>query len=163
MGPQASRLPLSPYGATAISQMPIFTEAVGEEDPRYANSPFLPLKRLSSRKKGSAIEKIFEGLMATSGRIVLPPLTSDHDRLVDGAKIEVKGSFLWEGSDHFRWQQIRVDQDYDILAVLAFYPDRLEMFGCSHAAAKQHLTVQDADGNWIHNQHGGKKVNYPAL
>jgi hypothetical protein len=128
------------------------------DDVRYASSPFLSLKQLSSRKKGAAFERVFAHVMGDAGHDVTRAESSDYDRRVNGSRVEVKGSFLWQGGT-FRWQQIRLDQDYDYIAFLAFYPDRLEVYGCTHAVAAAHLQRCDDDGNWPHNQHGGKTVN----
>lgn len=126
-----------------------------DNDATYSDSPFLPLKALSSRKKGAEFEKIFDTYMTRAGYEVKRADSSDFDRFVDGHRVEVKGSFLWAGKQ-FRWQQIRTAQQYDYLVCLAFYPDRLELYSCSRTEAERHLTRKDAEGNCSHNQHGGK-------
>ena len=58
---------------------------------------------------------------------VQDPTNTDHDTRINGKKLEVKGSSLW-GTDasHFRWQQIRPSQDYEVIVFIAIYPKRIE-------------------------------------
>ena len=128
-------------------------------DTRYDHSPFLPLKKLSSRKKGAEAEHILSEHMTKAGHTVKKARCSDYDRVVNGLRVEVKSSFLWAGADSFRWQQIRADQAYDYIVFMAFYPDRVEFWAATSADVKKFLQTQDANGFWQHNQHGGKTVD----
>jgi hypothetical protein len=99
------------------------------------------------------------------------PLSPGHDRRViiknnnDGTtitttkKVEIKGSTMWGSSGKFRFSQIRTGQDYDAVVFLFVYPDRIEMHTADKDVVKENLEVQDENGFWIHNQHGGKTVN----
>lgn len=58
----------------------------------------------------------------------------------------------------FRWQQIRPDQDYDRIAFLAFYPDRLDIFISDKEDVSKFVDVKDEKGFYRYNQHGGKRV-----
>lgn len=132
-------------------------------DP-YENSAFRMLKEMSSKRKGAVFEKIFEDFMVGHGHTMLKNLNSDHDRrfLVNGeeVKYEIKGSMLWgEDGDSFRWQQIRPAQDYDVMVFMAIYPDSIKFYFAEKADVKAMVEVQDEDGFWIYNQHGGKRVN----
>lgn len=129
-----------------------------EVDP-YQDSEFLVYKQMSSKKKGKYFELIVEEFLRNKGCIVSKSLNSDHDRVVNGKKLEIKGSLLWGTGTHFRWQQIRTNQDYDIICFVAIYPDKIELFGSTKEIVKEKLEIQDEQGNWIYNQHGGKKVN----
>jgi len=136
---------------------------------RYKDSAFFSLKNLSSKVKGAQFERLYQEYMESKGCVVEKPSNknlsqhkSDHDRIVDGRKKEIKGSFLWNsGSEklQFRWQQIRPGQDYDDVVFLAFFPDRLEIYEADKETVRSVVEVQDEKGNWIHNQHGGKRVN----
>jgi hypothetical protein len=66
---------------------------------------------------------------------------------------------LWGEGTHFRWQQIRTNQDYDLICFLAVYPDKVELLGATKDEVCYNLEVQDENGFWKFNQHGGKKVN----
>lgn len=133
-------------------------------DP-YDSSSFKELKNLSSRRKGLEMEKIFEyiaksyGFEVSSKKIDDGTPSSDYDRICQNKKIEIKGSFLWEGVNTFRWQQIRTNQKYDYIIFLAFYPEEVKCYYASKQDVISNLTVQDSKGNWVYNQHGGKKVN----
>lgn len=129
-----------------------------DNDGAYRDSPLLPLKQVSSRRKGAAMERITHRHLTEHGYTVKRSDSSQHDRRVDGYTVEIKGSFLWEDGT-FRWQQIRVDQNYDYLICVAFYPDRIEYYACTHAVAARELKTLDADGFYPHNQHGGKTVD----
>lgn len=130
----------------------------------YADSPFRPLWEMSSRRKGAHMEATLHTLLEESGYEVLRGGSSEFDRTVNGLKLEIKGSFLWDGAhQRFSWQQIRLDQDYDLLALLAFYPDRLLILGATKQQVTEHLGVQDAEGRWPYNQHGGSSVNSGAF
>ena len=125
----------------------------------YIGSVFLPLKNLSSKKKGAMFEKLYHEFKLSQGCVVTKPINSDHDRIVDGVKVEIKGSFLWGDGSHFRWQQIRTNQDYDVVVFIAVYPDRIEFYQADKQTIKDNIEVQDSEGKWIYNQHGGQRVN----
>jgi len=146
--------------ANDFNSTKVFAEIAKEQskDP-YADSPFKTLKDLSSKKKGKYFERIYQEYMESKGVLVEKAQNSDHDRVADGRKKEIKGSFLWGDGTHFRWQQIRPDQDYDDVVFLAFYPDRLEVYEADKETVRSAVEVQDEKGNWIYNQHGGKRVN----
>lgn len=127
------------------------------KDP-YRHSPFLPLKRMSSRTKGAAMESVAQDVLTHYNQKVARSGNSHWDRTVNGYKVEIKGSFLWKKSNKFKWQQIRQNQDYEYLLFMAFYPDRLEMYVASKEVAIANLAIQDDKGHWPFNQHGGKKV-----
>jgi hypothetical protein len=103
--------------------------------------------------------------MIGNGHTVLKPKSTEHDRIIklngsdEEIKIEIKGSFLWGTGTHFRYQQIRTHQDYDYIVFLAVYPENIKLYVASKEVAKNALEVQDENGKWIHNQHGGKDVN----
>ena len=123
----------------------------------YINSVFLPLKQMSSRKKGKFFERIVrEWFTKKLGFDVSDPKSSNHDFVLDELKIEVKGSFLWEGSQGFKFQQIRVNQDYDLIVFVSVYPDHIQIHACTKETVKQNLEIQDGSGKWLYQQHGGK-------
>lgn len=125
----------------------------------YKDSIFRNLKRLSSKRKGKYFEELVEEILTDYGYTVTPPYSTDHDRVVNGLKMEIKGSFLWGDEGGFRWQQIRVNQDYDFVCFLAIYPEKIELFSADKETIKTNLEITDNNGYWIYNQHGGKKIN----
>lgn len=146
--------------ANDFSNYQTYAEIVADQakDP-YVDSPFKVLKDLSSKKKGKFFERIYSEYMSNLGCRVEKARNSDHDRTVNGRKKEIKGSFLWGDGTHFRWQQIRPDQDYDDVVFIAIYPDRIEFYEADKDVVREAVEVQDHHGNWVYNQHGGKRVN----
>ena len=131
---------------------------INNKDP-YSGSSLRSFKNLSSKRKGKFFEALCQEYYESLERKVTKPENSQHDRIIDGLKKEIKGSFLWGEGTHFRWQQIRVDDDYDQVIFMAAYPDRIELYEADKQTIKDMLSVQDADGNWPYNQHGGKTKN----
>jgi hypothetical protein len=129
----------------------------------YVDSAFLPLKNMSSRKKGKYFERIAKEYLLNLGFVISKASSTDNDFIVEGIKVEVKGSFLWEGNKGFKFQQIRTNQNYDVIIFISIFPDKIEFHACSKDSSKKNLEVQDKDGNWIYNQHGGKKNNSGAF
>ena len=136
-------------------------DAVNNKDiDPYNGSPFQIYKEMSSKRKGKFFEMIVAEYCENLGCIVDRAINSDHDRVISNKKTEIKGSMLWEGHEElFRWQQIRPDQDYDIMVFLAMYPDRIDLFASTKKEVCDFVQKQDEDGNFVHNQHGGKTVN----
>lgn len=127
-------------------------------DP-YIGSPFLIYKEMSSKRKGKFFEELVSEYCEQLGFVVTRPKKSEYDRIINGRRCEIKGSMLWGQGDQFRWQQIRVGQDYDVIIFLAMYPDRVDMYSSSKNEVEEYVTTQDENGHWKHNQHGGKTVN----
>ena len=127
-------------------------------DP-YADSPFRIYKEMSSKRKGKFFELLVSEYCQHLGFKVERAKTSEYDRLINGQRCEIKGSMLWGNGSQFRWQQIRPNQDYDVIIFLAMYPDRVDMFSSSKEEVKDYVAHPDGDGFWLCNQHGGKTVN----
>jgi hypothetical protein len=128
-------------------------------DP-YKNSPFRIYKQMSSKRKGKYFEKIVHEYLQKQGYKVDKAVNSDHDRVInDLIKLEIKGSLLWGDGTHFRWQQIRPSQDYDIICFVAVYPEAIRFYAATKYEVKSIVEVQDENGHWIYNQHGGKTMN----
>lgn len=132
-----------------------------DSDP-YDNSEMKLFKDMSSRKKGSAFEKLVSELLVENGYLVTKPNSSNHDRIINNKKVEIKGSLGWVSPDgkitHYRFQQIR-DQDYDVVLFAFFTPTELILKVATKRICMEQLSVQNELGEFPHNQHGGKKVN----
>tara|TARA_B100001029_G_scaffold178793_1_gene186342 strand:+ start:852 stop:1403 length:552 start_codon:yes stop_codon:yes gene_type:complete len=130
-------------------------------DP-YADSSFKPIKDLSSKRKGRFFEVLTEEYCENLGFIIDKPKNSDHDSIINGKKVEIKGSFRWvvDGElKHYRWQQIRPSQDYEVMIFLAIDPNNIRFYGANKKEVADFVTVRDSDGNYPYNQHGGMTVN----
>jgi len=150
--------------AEEIVELDFFSKILDKQaTDLYKESPFLPLKNLSSSSKGANLEKLVTELLLQKGYTVTSRSNKGHDRVINGKKVEIKGSLLWGTGTHFRWQQIRTGQDYDILCCVAVYPDKVELYAASKEDCKKYLEVQNEKGEWLYNQHGGKKTNSGAF
>lgn len=123
-------------------------------DPRWATGPFVHLKSLAPRAKGSRFEKIAEAIFKQRGLTVGRATSTDNDRTVNGDKIEIKGSTITMGSDNcFSFLQIRPRQDYDYLVLETFWFDGTVRF---YRIAKADV-LQLIDAKIFVPQHGGQK------
>lgn len=147
--------------ADEIEQFASFQDVLNERQKDvYANSPFRFVKALSSSKKGKFFEKIVTEYLKRQGFKVGRADSSEYDRKINGKiRLEIKGSSLWEGGTQFRWAQIRPKQSYDVICFLAMHPDRIELLGAPKSVVDEVVLERDSEGNWLHNQHGGKKVD----
>ena len=150
--------------AQTIKETFTFAEYDQDKDTNpYADSPIKLFQDMSSKKKGAAFEKLVTEILVDQGHKVSKPKGStDYDRLVNEIKVEIKGSLGWVTNgeiSHYRFQQIRESQDYDIVMFVFFTPDEVIIKGCSKAVAMEKLSYQDENGFFPHNQHGGKRVN----
>ena len=131
-------------------------------DP-YADSQFKPIKDMTSKRKGRFFELLTEEYVDRELKMtVSKPTNSDHDTIINGKKVEIKGSFRWvvDGQlKHYRWQQIRPSQDYEFMLFLALDPNKCEFYCGSKQEISDFVTVQDSNGNYPYNQHGGVSVN----
>ena len=126
----------------------------------YKDSPFKLYKDMSSKKKGAEFEKLVEEYAIKDGRKVEPPKSTDHDRWIQGfGKTEIKASLLWGTGTNYRWQQLRPYQDIDTYVFVAVSPVSIKFYTAPAAVVKAVVETQNDKGLWIHNQHGGKKVN----
>jgi hypothetical protein len=93
-------------------------------DIRWTSGPFMGLKLLPPKAKGKRFEQISHSVFEQRGMLVEKPETSDHDRIVNSEKFEIKGSTITKGTDGmFSFLQIRPAQDYQYLVLAAFHFD----------------------------------------
>lgn len=152
----------SSISSDSFASYKAFNDIMSKNDVLYRGSNFLPLKNMSSRSKGAQFEKIVAEYATGQGmKVELPKNSTDYDRLIDGRKVEIKGSFLWgeDGTQGFRWQQIRPSQDYDYIVFAAVYPKEIRLFASAKKDVIEFVTQQDDKGHFPYNQHGGRKVN----
>jgi hypothetical protein len=125
-------------------------------DPRWASGPFLQLKTLSAKAKGKRFEQIAQAIFTHKKMSVKKAESSDHDRIVDGKKFEIKGSTITKGHDDwFSFLQIRPKQDYDYLVLEAFFFDgTVKFFKIDKAAIATFI-----ERRIFKPQHGGNSGN----
>lgn len=88
-------------------------------DPWEA-SPFGWILKRPSRQRGAIGEQLVAGWCAAKGADVVRSRSSEADRIINGHRIEVKFSTLWQ-SGVYKFQQIR-DQAYDQLLCIGVSP-----------------------------------------
>lgn len=128
----------------------------------WFGSPFEWITKLSSRAKGAVGEKLIEDWATGRGFVVGRPESSEHDRKINGKKIEIKLSTLWE-SGGYKFQQIR-DQDYDYCICLALAPHDVKAWILPKGVIKeyvighmgQHTGAGGSDTAWIGFQDGAE-------
>jgi hypothetical protein len=131
---------------------------VGEEEKRmWSGSPFYWIKGRPSRQIGTIGEALVAGWTASKGFDVTRPSNSDHDRKIEGLKVEVKFSTLWTDHKIFKFQQIR-DQDYEFCFLLGlspfdaqawFVPKAELAYNRPPALAPQHGGAAGRDTRWL--------------
>ena len=130
-------------------------------DP-YSDSKFRPIRNMSSKRKGRFFEQLTEEYVDHLGWKVSKPENTEHDTIINGKKVEIKGSFLWvtDGKlTHYRWQQIRPSHDYEYIVFLAVDPRKCEFYCSTKQEVSDFVTIQDSNGNYPYNQHGGMTMN----
>jgi hypothetical protein len=120
-------------------------------------SPFCWIKGRPSRQVGTIGEALVAGWAAARGFDVQRPLNSDHDRRIEGLKVEIKFSTLWTDKEIFVFQQLR-DQDYDYCFMLGvspfdaqawFVPKAALAEDCPPALVPQHGGGSGRDTKWL--------------
>ena len=124
------------------------------EDQRYINSPFRHLKNLHAKQKGKRYEAITEQVLKKMGKSVGKPQNTDHDRIVDGKKVEIKGSSLNKNSDNFSFLQIRPNQDYEVMYFSMFYPNEFVIMSMD-----KETILKNIKNGVFKKQHGGNKAD----
>ncbi|MBI4023095.1 hypothetical protein HY375_02950 [Candidatus Berkelbacteria bacterium] len=117
----------------------------GELDP-WAGSPFAWIRSLPSRKVGKIGEELVSGWTAAKGLDVTRSGDSEADRVINGKRVEIKFSTLWE-SGIYNFQQLR-DQAYDYAICLGISPFSAHCWVIPKVALKQHVIGHTP-------QHGG--------
>jgi hypothetical protein len=125
-------------------------------DP-WIGSPFQWLLAIPSRSKGAYGEKFVSELFRVNGFTVLKPISgTDHDRVIEGHRIEIKLSTVWSKAPIFKFQQIR-DQAYDYVLCIGIAPHsascwvipKWEFNVDKEGVAHQHGGVKGLDTMWL--------------
>lgn len=120
---------------------------------RWLNSPALMLKRLLPKQKGAFMEAFCKQVLASRGASITDRLSPQHDFLMDGQKVELKGSTeTVKLQDEYTLLQIRPTDDYDLLMVILFSPESFTIA----ALSKPQLQKCIAQG-LFYKQHGGAR------
>lgn len=125
---------------------------VREGSSPWVGSPFEWVMSLASRSRGKAGEMLVEAWLRRIGLTVRPPANSGHDRLVNGSKIEIKFSTLWQAGQYV-FQQLR-NQDYEHVLLLGISPQEVSVWMPPKAVAFDHAIPQHGgaagtDTRWL--------------
>lgn len=113
---------------------------------KWCNSPFAWLLGKPRRQREKLGKQLLAGWCAARDLNVLRSTDSDADRIIEGKRVEIKFSTLWE-SGSFTFQQIR-DQKYDVLICLGI---------CPFDAYAWILKKDEIPFSKLKHQHGGVK------
>jgi len=125
-----------------------------DRDTRYDNSPFKHIKAMGAKQKGKYYELITENVLSKLGYSVRKPENTEHDRIFNNIKTEIKGSTLNKNTDHFSFLQIRPSQDYAQLMFTMCYPDKLIIMKMD-----KEIVLQNIQNGTFKKQHGGNKAD----
>ena len=145
-----------------LSEISVAFEKIAQPaSAAWKGSPFEWILSIPSRSKGSYGEKFVAELFRSNGFDVKRPKSgSDHDRVINGHRIEIKLSTLWAKNGHYKFQQIR-DQEYDYLLCLGISPNEAHCWLIPKSEV--HLKREG-----VSHQHGGKRgrdtlwLDFPA-
>jgi hypothetical protein len=118
------------------------------EDP-WLGSPFAWIRTRQSRQRGAIGEQLVAGWSAAKGLDVLRTGDSDSDRVINGKRVEIKFSTLWE-TGVYKFQQIR-DQRYDLCLCLGISP-----FSASCWVVPKDVLLERPFRDGLSHQHGGR-------
>ena len=98
----------------------IQSEYAEPDDDPWAGSPFAWIRQRPSRQRGAIGERLVAGWCAAKNLDVVRTGDSEADRVIEGRRVEIKFSTLWQ-SGVYKFQQVR-DQDYELLFCLGISP-----------------------------------------
>lgn len=116
----------------------IASDYLVQDDDPWVGSPFEWVKRLpSSRQRGAIGEALVAGWAAAKGFDVTRPPTSDCDRVINGKRIEIKMSTIWN-TGVYKFQQLR-DQEYDFALCVGISPFDVQAWLLPKSILKQYV------------------------
>lgn len=114
----------------------------------WKESPFAWIKSLPSKTVGKIGEQIIERWCMAHNFDVRSSPDSDADRIINGLRVEIKFSTLWQ-SGIYKFQQLR-NQAYDVVICLGISPFNVHCWVLS-----KRLILEKWKSGEIRSQHGG--------
>ena len=108
-----------------------------KETSPWTGSPFEWVKKLSSASKGKLGKRLVYQWCALKGLSIDNSPDSQADMLVNGHRVEIKFSTLWE-TGIYKFQQIR-DQNYEYAVCLGISPFNAHCWVASKTLLKTHV------------------------
>lgn len=121
----------------AAQSAAIAMEYVEPDSSQWLGSPFEWILTMPSASKGKIGELLVSGWASSRGFNVSPRTNKEHDLVINGHKVEVKLSTLWEDGI-FKFQQIR-DQDYEFAFCIAISPFKVEAWYLPKIVLREHV------------------------
>ena len=123
-----------------------------EVEQRWSGSPFGWIRTASSRQRGKIGEQLVSGWCAAKGLEVKPSPDSEADTIIQGHRVEIKFSTLWENGS-YTFQQLR-DQNYAHVVCLGVSPFTAHCWAIPKATVleqtkPQHRGRQGTDTQWF--------------
>lgn len=100
-------------------------ENVTSINPKFIGSEFFEWSLQQPTAKGNTGEKIVEALFTEAGSTVLPKEDDEHDRIIDGKKVEIKTAFLKTHSDLFTFYGYDPTDNPHYWLINLVYPNRI--------------------------------------
>lgn len=145
----AALLGLTPTSSGQGSEADCHLDGLAEHyapGPRWQNARYLWMKTVPPSNRGKVGEQLFARLVADAGAEVAGGGgRGAYDRLVDGVRVEVKLSTLYDlrqqpadEPSYYQWLQLRPGAAFDVVAFLAVDPDRVRVWVTDHHTALTH-------------------------
>lgn len=116
----------------------------------WEGSPFAWIGPRPPRQKGALCERLVSSYLEARGFHIARSPDTEADRLVDGVRMEIKSSTLWEGG-FYQFQQLR-DQNYRFVLCLGISP-----FDAHCWAIPKGVVMERWRSGAIASQHGGRR------
>lgn len=106
-------------------------------EAQWASSPFAWIRARPSRQRGKIGEQLIAGWCAAKELNVLRSPDAEADRIIEGQRVEIKFSTLWE-SGVYKFQQIR-EQNYSHAICLGISPFDAQCWVISKELLREHV------------------------
>jgi hypothetical protein len=123
-----------------------------DEADRWEGTPFHWFSKESSPRKGAIGKKLVRRWAEQEGMQVIAKSSRGHDFRVDGVRVVVKLSLVWNGG-LLVFEQIK-DQPYDVASLLALEPENARLWIVPKEvlwehAEWQHMGASGQDTKWL--------------
>ncbi len=80
-------------------------------NPKFVGSQFEEWSMTPATTKGTVGEEIAQAILEENGHEVSPRVSKEHDRIVDGKKVEIKTAFIKRDSEDFSFYGYDATED----------------------------------------------------
>ena len=126
-------------------------------DSDWKCSSLSKFRLMIPKRKGAFGEKVYKAVLEEEKITYSPSVSTDHDVIVNGEKIEVKMASCSKkdkkGNYTLAFNQIRPRQDYDKLVFITFHPNHIEIREISKDKFMLYVKTHSKNIIWV----GGKE------